>query len=107
MARMSLKEYLVLFVIFAIALGVYGLFFLMGLPSLGTIFSVITIIVLCCLSCFYPAMQKKKKIDKYKAEHPPDKTVLTPGEFKYCIRCNAAMDKNLKICTNCGQPFEV
>ena len=102
---MSLKDYLILFVIFAIALGVYGLFFLMGLPSLGTIFFVITIIVLCCLSCFYPVMQKKKKLDKYIANNPPDTRSLE--NFKYCLRCGAEMVKELKTCTNCGQPFEI
>lgn len=89
------------------ALGVYGLFFLLGLPSLGTGFFVVTIIILCCLSLYIPARREKKKIDEYIANNPPDKTVLTPEEFKYCIRCNAAVDKSLKNCTNCGEPFEI
>lgn len=105
MARNRWSDNLLIIVILVIALGVYGLFYLLGLPSLGTIFAVITIFVLCCLSCYLPARWKKKKLDKYIADNPPDTRSLE--NFKYCLRCGAEMDKELKICTNCGQPFEI
>jgi len=59
------------------------------------------------LSCFLPTTWKKTKLDKYKAAHPPEELVPSLEDFKYCIRCGAEMKRDLKICTNCGQPFEI
>ena len=105
MARNRWQENLCCIVVVAIAAGVIGLFNFLGFPPLGTIILSVTIPILCCLSCILQARRNKKRIDRYKLDNPPD--VPSLENFKYCLRCGAEMEKELKFCTNCGQPFEI
>lgn len=104
---MRWQDNLIMAVILFIALGVWSLFSVGGLPSLGAILSFTTFFVLCYLCCFLPRKWKTKKLDKYKAALSPEESVRSLEEFKYCIRCGAKMKRDVKICTNCGQPFEI
>lgn len=105
MSRYSWRDNLCCIVVIVIGVGGYGLLSLLGLPTWGTTLLFVAIPILCCSFCILQARRNKKRSERYKLENPPD--IPSLENFKYCIRCGAEMEKELKTCTNCGQPFEI
>lgn len=93
---------IVLLVIFA---GIVGLLNFLGFPPAVSIILSITLPILFILLCCLQGRRNKKKSDSNELENPPD--IPSLENFKYCIKCGAEMEKELKTCTNCGQPFEI
>ncbi|KKN20420.1 hypothetical protein LCGC14_0935770 [marine sediment metagenome] len=95
----------------AVAGGVYGLFLLNGQQTLGTTFAMIILvgffIFYCCLSGVIKSMIQGRSFKKYTSTNPQVQEGISFDEFKYCIRCNSEMKKEVKICTKCGQPFQL
>ncbi len=96
-----------------VALGVYGLFYLNGQETIGTWFAMITLFVVWILE-YWLASAIKNKVKgigtkKYASTKPQPQVQkrISFDEFKYCIKCGSEMKKDLKICTKCGQPFQV
>ena len=96
------------------ALGVYGLTLLFGQNESGSMFIAIVVFVVifipvyCFRGMIYRKITGKKKFSYKKSQLKPQvQKRISFDEFKYCIKCGSEMKKDLKICTKCGQPFQV
>lgn len=91
--------------------GVYSIFVYFRQVELAPTFFGITVVVFCCFEyCLSYAIKNKiknKRGKKYAATRPQVQERTSFEEFKYCIKCGSEMKIDLKICTKCGQPFEV
>jgi len=105
----QILDIIALLIAVAVAFGVYGLFLLNGQGAIGTFFAIIIFFGVCFLEyCLASVIKEKVKgIGRKKYTKPQVQKRISFDEFKYCIKCGSEMKKDLKICTKCGQPFQV
>ncbi|KKM93291.1 hypothetical protein LCGC14_1209840 [marine sediment metagenome] len=94
------------------ALGVYGLVFLSYQSEIAAMLpAMITfIVVFIPVWCFKGSIKRTiwgigKK--KHTSAQPEVQKRTSFDGFKYCIKCGSEMKKEVKICTKCGQPFQL
>lgn len=117
MGHARLSDVFALGIAMLVGAGVYSIFVYFRQVELAPTFFGITVVVFCCFEyCLSYAIKNKiknKRGKKYAATRPQVQERLQVQErtsfeeYKYCIKCSSEMKKDLKICTKCGQPFEV